>query len=421
MPGGASTRCGARPQAILHPCGNRGADLIETIRLERLSASLADKGPHPNLRLFIPPHHADAVAQNRSVRPGVGGPGERPWAEKRWTRPASAGQMRVHHKAELDELLAKPEEEENHGIDSRMQSPVPHSALPPGSPTHRGDVASYGGSSVNALPKPAGGRRRPQSAHTLAEMRTRQRLMQQHEEQQERVMRKLKESQQNAAAQQEANFQQAWEQFCTEQHGAVADIERMLQLKDMEAIRRATAHSKEWNEEVFERIQAQIQRQLRKREANGSYNTRWRAAQDEYLRTLGKKDAGVFRDIVLEEEYDPLENAGKGIKYSSKKINRRDPLKLELRKHADEQQMLPGSSASRLAAESAARGTLGRECFDVKQWSHLEATPYGHFNKLDTKPRKVVLPNTGQRVLGDHYTRVQHQPRSQRNQRTLLE
>ena len=44
MSGGIqSTRIGGRPQAVLHPSGNRGADLIETIRLERLSTQLADK------------------------------------------------------------------------------------------------------------------------------------------------------------------------------------------------------------------------------------------------------------------------------------------------------------------------------------------------------------------------------------------
>lgn len=48
---------------------------------------------------------------------------------------------------------------------------------------------------------------------------------------------------------------------------------------------------------------------------------------------------------------------------------------------------------------------------DVKQWVNLEATPYGHFNKVMTRPGgtdasgKRAVSMTGMRVLGDHYTR----------------
>jgi len=288
---------------------------------------------------------------------------------------------------------------------SRLASPLP-AGTAAGSPlAQRGETASFGSGAVSSVAGRAPAvRRRPHSAHTLAEMRQRQRLQQKQEESHERVMRKLKESQQVAAAQQEEEFQRAWEHFYSEQNGAVADIERMLRLKDVEQARRANAHSKQWNEEVFERIQDQIALALRKREANGSYNTRWRAAQDEYLRTLAKKEPGVFRDIIIESEYDPLRDAAKNIKYSSAKVNRRDPLKLELRKHELESRMVPGSDASRMAKEKSAHGTLGRECFDVKKWSTVEATPFGMFSKVEMRPRKDMKPsNTGERVLGNHY------------------
>lgn len=288
-------------------------------------------------------------------------------------------------------------------VNSRLGSPVPSGAVPssPG-------IAASRASSVNVKSMQSRSRARPASAHTLAEMRQRQRLQEKQDETHARVMRKLKESQAAVAAQQEAQFQGAWEQFYTEQNGAVADIERMLRLKDMEAMRRASAHAKEWNEEVFERIQTQITRSLRKREADGTYNTRWRAAQDEYLRALSKKDAGVFRDIVIEEEYDPLDSAANGIKYSSTKVNLRDPCKLELRTHEQESRMVPGSQANQAAT---ATRPLCRECLDVKLWPRLEATPYGHFNKVDLKARKATpVSNTGQRVLGDHYARPTRPP-----------
>lgn len=217
-------------------------------------------------------------------------------------------------------------------------------------------------------------------------------------------MRKLRESQQAAVAQQEADFHRAWEQFYSEQNGAVADIERMLRLKDMEFVRRANATNKAWHEDVFEPIQEQIDLALRKREARGSYNTRWRHAQDDYLRTLKKKDAGIFRDIVIEEEYDPLENAAARITYSSKKANRKDPLKTELRSHKLEARMVPGSTAAMLAEKQESAKS---ERLDVKTWSCLDATPYGHFTKvkLTREPLKPGEPysSSGERVLGNHY------------------
>ena len=154
----------------------------------------------------------------------------------------------------------------------------------------------------------------------MAEARKREQLRVQYEAMQERVERKLKDAQMNAAVQQEEEFTRAWEQFHSEQAGPVAEIERMLRLKDQEQMRRANAHCKHWNEEVFEKIQSQIDAQLRKCEAKGTYNSRWRHAQDDYLRTLSKKEMGVFRDIIIADEYDPLENAGRNIKYKSKRI-----------------------------------------------------------------------------------------------------
>ncbi len=408
-----STRCGNRPQAILHPHGNKGADLIETIRLEKASAFLKDERPitAPDLGLFIRPHHSDpaekrATRGSWAARPGVGGPGERAWAQPRWTRPQSAGVMHVHSSEALQDFLkgsGEAEDDNPEGISSRLASPVPG-----GEKGSQADNASFRSRALSnaATSQQQSQKQRPQSAYTLADMRQRQRLQQKQQETHERVMRKLRETQAERAAAQEKQFQKSWEQFHTEQEGPVADIERMLRLKDIEYVRRATAHAKQWNEDVFERIQTQVDKGLRKREANGSYNTRWRTAQDNYLRTLKKKDAGIFRDIVIEAEYDPLENCHNTIKYSSKKVNLRDPLKLEIRKHEQESKMVPGARVNQLRQDLAPKSEkLCRECFDVKLWPHLESTPYGHFNKIDLAAEtKVYKPsNTGERVLGNHY------------------
>ena len=232
-----STRIGNRPQAILHPHGNRGADLIETIRLEKMSAAIKHPGrvaPPPDERLFIRPHHSDPRVPPKATRPGVGGPGERPWAERRWNRPASAGQLTVHNREHVDDMLTPPTADGGGAgsrPDSRLSSPLPQPLSPVGATgtlaaTSLGSATSQAARATSAAhsavrqqqqqqQQQAGGRRRPQSAHAVAEMR--QRLRAQQEITQERVLRKLKESQQAAHQQQEAEFHRAWEQFQAEQ------------------------------------------------------------------------------------------------------------------------------------------------------------------------------------------------------------
>jgi len=277
---------------------------------------------------------------------------------------------------------------------SRLPSPAPKSS-------------TQSSTSYAVPPQQGQQRRRPQSAYTAAEARARQRAREEHDAMQERVARKLKETQMAAAAQQEQEFQRAWEQFHAEQSGPVAEIGEFLRLKDAEALRRANAHCKHWNEEVFEKIQSQVAHEMRKREAKGSYNTRWRHAQDEYLAVTNRKDNGVFRDIIIPDEYDPLENSKRGVTYKSKRISRKDPLKTELTQHDTEARMVPGSAAAIAAAMATEQSHKGRGDLPVTMWSKMDATPYGHFNRLmdkksDAKPGQP-LSTTGLRVLGDHY------------------
>jgi len=390
------------PMAILHPHGNRGPDLIETIRLEREMGAIQGRSnpAEGDAQLFVPPHHTSE--QPQKVRPRGGGSHDRPWAEPKWNRPASAGAMRVHNSVGLHEIFAPEGEvvtsQQGSRIPSRIPSPVPRAA------------SCKASSSSNATPSLAP-KRRPQSAHTFAEAKARQRMREQHEAMQARVARKLKETQEAATAQQDEEFQRAWDNFHSEQAGHVADVEEFLRLKDAEQVRRSNAHCQNWNEEVFDKIQQQIEVQLRKRETKGSYNTRWRHAQDEYLHVLTKKEPGVFRDIIITDEYDPLQVSAQNIKYKSKRIALKDPLKSELTQKVIEAQMVPGSAAN-LAADGAQRtkSVLGRGQLPVTMWSKMDATPFGHFNKVMSREesgrhQERPYSTTGVRVLGDHYTR----------------
>ena len=84
-----------------NPYGNKGADLIETIRCERMSGAHVHTRPHP------------AVDQNtkRAVRTTAPGAHAKPWNEGRWdrARPASAStahRVKAHDPKLLADMLA---------------------------------------------------------------------------------------------------------------------------------------------------------------------------------------------------------------------------------------------------------------------------------------------------------------------------
>ena len=222
-----STRCGNRPQAILHPHGNKGADLIETIRLEKASAFPEGRAAH---------HRADHRALHPAAPLGPGREardarlvGRAPWRRRSGRarvgaatvgRRRAVGEAPCTHSSEaLQDFLkgsGEAEDDNPEGISSRLASPVPG-----GEKGSQADNASFRSRALSnaATSQQQSQKQRPQSAYTLADMRQRQRLQQKQQETHERVMRKLRETQAERAAAQEKQFQKSWEQFHTEQEG----------------------------------------------------------------------------------------------------------------------------------------------------------------------------------------------------------
>ena len=69
--------------------------------------------------------------------------------------------------------------------------------------------------------------------------------------------------------------------------------------------------------------------------------------------------------------------------------------------------MVPGSAAAIAAAKGAdnAKKTRGDD-LPVRMWSKMDATPYGHFERVAdnaTPSPGALVSTTGLRVLGDHY------------------
>ena len=116
---------------------------------------------------------------------------------------------------------------------------------------------------------------------------------------------------------------------------------------------------------------------------------------DEYLQTVGRKKGGVFREIVIEKDYDPFKDHAHTIKYNSKKINKNDPLRREKNKVFQEQKITKELDPSKKYIE-----TRSRKGLNIMLWDKLDATPYARYEE-PPKPSKNDIRKTT--MVLDHF------------------
>ena len=116
-------------------------------------------------------------------------------------------------------------------------------------------------------------------------------------------------------------------------------------------------------------------------------NQRKNSEFQKFLDTTNSKGA-IFRDIIIESEYDPLEPNRNCIKVPTRDI--RDPCRRVLDKALDERVDLPRHELERM------RRAKQREILHVEEWAtgKIEATPHGFFAKM-MKEKTAKTAGTG--------------------------
>jgi len=123
----------------------------------------------------------------------------------------------------------------------------------------------------------------------------------------------------------------------------------------------------EWCTNVFDKIQGRVNRRVDKMAAKDIEDQKRHMFQ-EFLDTTNRKD-GIYRDIIIESDYDPLAWRKETVTYGTGKINQDDPVKRELNAISQDR-----------AGPGAPKGIprhRSREVLDVKMWDKIEATPHG--------------------------------------------
>jgi len=201
-------------------------------------------------------------------------------------------------------------------------------------------------------------------------------------------------------------FDRVYDHLMQEEEDFVGELERFLDLQKQSRMNKSRALYRSWESEVFDGIQAQIMPAVVATAPRIGQRKR-AALMQEYLTVSNRKSGNVYRDIVIESEYDPLAPHADHIKFDARK--RLDPCKLELRQHA-----VPlTNSEPRPEYRRKTGGPAQR--MTPQMWDRLESTPYGRLDRVVPDPS---LPpyELSNRVLTEQW----QQPSREAQQQELL-
>ena len=171
----------------------------------------------------------------------------------------------------------------------------------------------------------------------------------------------------------------------------VGEVSRKLQLRDEARFKRKHELYKEWQDKVFTVVQSQIDKQLAAL-STSELSARRRALFEDYIQTSNRKRGGLYRDIIIEADYDPMRAHETLMRYTLSDAT--DPLKHEV--------LVPHPSGK----PTLPKRTAGRQTLDSSMWDKLHATPYGRFERMDAFAAAhppTYDPNAASRVNFSHY------------------
>ncbi len=216
--------------------------------------------------------------------------------------------------------------------------------------------------------------------HGLRE-RNREILRDRHQMQLEKTLARHRRGREREKDKEHTKFEAMYASVVAEEAGFIQDVEAFMHAQARNEVRKREALHKQWDEAIYQKVQAEINAHLDKRNINDISAKRY-ALMDEYVRVSNSKAYGLFRDIIIPEEYDPMTAHDDPIKYDSRE--RFDPCKLELRGAAAE---LGPASVSGFA-----KGGDPSHRFPPTMWDKLEVRPPHCLDPPALGPCRLPLP-----------------------------
>jgi len=157
-------------------------------------------------------------------------------------------------------------------------------------------------------------------------------------------------------------------------------IDKSMQIHDEANRNKVRRQFDDWNNTVHAKIQGHISSQVNAMDYKDIHSKRNEDFQ-KYLDITNTK-AAIFRDIIIESEYDPLEPNKRAVKAVTGKLKM--PTNISMQKRQEEMSML-SPSGRELGLQNSLRYTM-----PVEHWAtgKIEATPHGYFAKMMDNTRR---------------------------------
>jgi hypothetical protein len=130
-------------------------------------------------------------------------------------------------------------------------------------------------------------------------------LREKYDEEQDLIKRGLQMRREQQQREEEDRFSQLYNELMMEEDDFVVLVKDYCNLDDANRLRKQEALCREWHEKVFNKVQRQIGKQL-KSISSHEIAERRRKLYDQFLAAANSKESGLFRDIIIESEYDPM-------------------------------------------------------------------------------------------------------------------
>lgn len=234
---------------------------------------------------------------------------------------------------------------------------------------------------------------------TLARQRRLQKTQEAKQRETEEDLQRSKDVRAATQERQDRRFHKMLAHLDSEKHFA-NEMTEYLGVREQSEKRSKQALYKDWCKNVYNPIQRDIRAELDKT-PTAELERRRREAFAEYIDTVNRKQ-GVFRDIIIEHDYDPLKQRALVPKYNSSKYKAVDPL-------IKDQTQIEHETALIASMDPTYKPIVHqpRESLDLLLWGKLESTPYIRYSTEKQVRHKREVPGAAERRAStlqlDHY------------------
>lgn len=177
------------------------------------------------------------------------------------------------------------------------------------------------------------------------------------------------------------------------------EVDKDLSLVDETRLTKTRRQFEDWNQNVHGKIVGKIAKEVGSMEKKALHEQK-NLYYNKFLEITNRKPA-IFRDIIIEAEYDPLEVNRASIRAKTSRL--KDPLNIDFQKMESENAMLPPKPGG-----EAGKKELCRDSLPAPLWASgkIEATPFGMFSSLmddGHKPNELSTKRTKSTVAFDDF------------------